>query len=376
MKKTHVMQLINTLEFGGAESLALTISSYLNKSGFWESSICGLFGGKGPLADYAEENSVTVCYFEKGKKGRLYVMWELYRLLKERQATVLQVHGSYLLQYAMLPAILAGTKIIYTEHAKYSLSRSSKLKRNTRFLSLLTKKVVCVSNDLKNFMIDAIGISPSKIEVIHNGVDLSCFHFHQEEKKKACPKAREKLVLGTVARLSEPKDHANLLRAFSLVLEKEPNVRLMLVGDGELRSTIEKMICELHLEENVDMLGRRSDIPELLAAMDIFVLPSKREGFPIAILEAMACGKPVVATDVGGVGEIISSGVDGVIVPPEDSTSLAGALLQLIEEEEYRKDLGEKALRKVMSRFSEEMMMKKYVSLFTLAGGCHAHHAS
>ena len=374
MKKNHVMQLINTLEFGGAESLALTISSYLNKSETCRASICGLFGGKGPLADIAEKNAITVRYFDERKKSRLEVMWELYRLLRRQQVNLMQVHGVYLLQYAALPALLAGTKIFYTEHAKYTLSKSSMWRRKSRYLSLFAKRVVCVSNDMKNFLVDNIGIKPSRIEVIHNGVDLSSFNvFHL---KSDAERENEGLVIGTVARLSEPKDHGNLLRAFALVLKKIPKVRLMLVGDGDLRADIEFMIRELGIEENVEMLGRRGDIPELLATMDIFVLPSKREGFPISILEAMACGKPVVATDVGGVSEIISNREDGIIVQPEDHESLAAALLQLLEDERFRKGLGSKAFDKALSSFGEEVMMKKYMNLFTSTGGCRASHDS
>ncbi len=360
------MQLINTLELGGAESLGLTISRHLNKDGTHKASICGLFKGRGPLADIAEKNEVTTRYFKNENKSRFKIMQELYHLLRHEQVSVLQVHGAYLLQYAVLPALLSGAKIIYTEHAKYSLSKSPTLKRKSRYLSLFTKKVVCVSYDMKSFMTNQVGVSPSRVEVIHNGVDLSDFSIRYQEDP---PNKRKDVLIGTVARLSEPKDHGNLLRAFALVREKIPGVRLLLIGDGELRSDIELMIHQHGQEKNVDMLGRRSDIPELLAGMDIFVLPSKREGFPISILEAMACGKPVVATDVGGVKEIISSGNDGLIVPPEDHYSLAAAIIRIIEDIGLRKRLESGAVNKIVSNFSKEVMMQKYMNLFNSVGG-------
>lgn len=366
MKNKHVMQLINVLDFGGAESLALNICMYLNKCGSCQTSICGLFGGKGPLAAHAENNAVRVHYFKPERAGRLQVMWNLYRLFRNQGVTVLQVHGSYLLQYAALPARLAGVKVIYTEHAKYSLGKSAKLKRNTKCLSRLADRVVCVSENLKNFMITEIGIRASRIEVIHNGVDLDTFRV--ESKQIPVKEDLKKLLVGTVARLSEPKDHGNLLRAFAVAVSKRPELRLMLVGDGELRSSIQNMIQECDLEQHVEMLGRRSDIPELLEAMDLFVLPSRREGFPIAVLEAMACGKPVVATDVGGVSEIISNGEDGIIVPPENSNALADAILKLAADNELRDTIAAKGYQKVVSQFSEQAMMNKYLNLLLPSG--------
>nr|WP_224746747.1 glycosyltransferase [Pelovirga terrestris] len=364
------MQLINVFDFGGAESLALNICIHLNSAKICQTSVCALFGGRGPLVDHAENNTVNVHCFTQKNRGRLQVMWGLYRLFRVQHVTVVQVHGAYLLQYAALPARLAGVRIIYTEHAKYSLSQSSKLKRNTRYLSRLADKVVCVSENLKNFMITDVGVSASQIEVIHNGVNLSAFQV--ENKEKSVKKNQDKLIIGTVARLSEPKDHGNLLRAFAEVVNKRPDVRLMLVGDGELRSDIESMIQQLGLKSYVDMLGRRSDIPELLVKMDIFVLPSKREGFPIAVLEAMACGKPVVATNVGGMSEIISNGEEGMIVPPENSDELAKAILKLVADEGLRTKIAVLGYQKVISSFSEQAMMEKYMNLLMPSGKCHA----
>ncbi|MCJ8503132.1 glycosyltransferase [Desulfatitalea alkaliphila] len=369
MKSSHAMQLINVLDFGGAESLALNISMYLNKLGKCQTSVCGLFGGEGPLVGHAEKNEVKVYFFKSDDGNRLKVMWNLYRLLKEQNVTVVQVHGSYLLQYAAFPAKLAGVRLIYTEHAKYSLCKSRKLRRNARYFSLLVDKVVCVSNDLKNFLINDIGVNPYRVEVVHNGVNLSAF---QPKKIKTENRSdQDKLIIGTVARLSDPKDHTNLLHAFSQVVKIRPNLQLILVGDGELRPNIENMIQELNIWPHVKMLGRRSDIPDLLASMDLFVLASKREGFPIALLEAMACGKPVIATDVGGVKEIISNCEDGIIVQSESSEALAGAILKLSDDKALRDSIAARGYEKVQSNFSEQAMMEKYMKLLIPSGEYH-----
>jgi L-malate glycosyltransferase len=270
------------------------------------------------------------------------------------------------LQFVAFPALLAGAKVVYTEHAKHSILKYPRLRRQARILSVLCSKVVCVSHDLKQFMVKDVGVKPSRIEVIHNGVDLERFTALEPDQKT---NSKSELVIGTVARLTEAKDHGNLLRAFALVREKISQARLVLVGDGELRREIETMIRDLDLERSVDLLGKRSDIPKQLAHMDIFVLPSKREGFPVSIIEAMACAKPVVATDVGGVREIINDGEDGVIVPPEDHSSLATALLRLAQDFGLRERLGSKARLKAIEQFSEQAMMEKYQGLFNKTGG-------
>lgn len=364
--KQHHMQLIIALEFGGAESLALNICRQLQRAGVSRASLCGFFGKKGVLAAVAEQDGVGVNYLDALKRSKLVAMYDLYRLLRKERVSVMQVHGAYLLQFAVLPALMAGTKVIYTEHAKHSILKYPRLLWVAKIFSHACSRVVCVSRDLRDFMALTVGVRPSRLEVIHNGIDLerfSCPENTEHERKN------QSIVIGTVARLTEAKDHENLLRAFNVVREDEPGVRLLLVGDGELRQEIESVVSSLGMEGVVEMTGKRSDIPQLLNGMDIFVLPSRREGFPVSIIEAMACGRAVVATDVGGVREIIDDGVDGIIVPSGDHRSLALALVQLVQDQRLRNRLALNARQKVVAFFSEQAMMEKYKRLFLSAGG-------
>ncbi len=362
----HTMQLIIALEFGGAESLALNICRQLQRTGMFRVSLCGFFGTKGVLAGEAEQYGVGVSYLDAFKRSKLAAMCDLYCLLRRERVSVIQVHGAYLLQFAVLPALMAGTKIIYTEHAKHSILRYPRLRWVAKIFSNACLKVVCVSKDLRDFMASTVGVRPSRLQVIHNGIDIERFSCSINEE---IGRRNRNQVIGTVARLTEAKDHENLLCAFAAVRKVEPDVCLLLVGDGELREEVESMISSLRLEDAVEMTGKRSDIPQLLNGMDIFVLPSRREGFPVSIIEAMACGRAVVATDVGGVREIIDDGVDGIIVPPEDHQSLAAALAQLLQDQELRNRLALNARKKVVKLFSEQTMMGKYMRLFISAGG-------
>lgn len=362
-KNLNIMQLVSKLEYGGAEILSLNICKYLlNKENIF-SFICSLHGTNGGLSALAESEGVSFRYLDGKNKSKLKIMQDLFYLLKKGKVDIIQVHGSYMFQFVVLPALMAGTRIIYTEHSRHSLTKYPRLWNFSMFLGAYKSKVICVSNDLYDYLTNYVGMNPSWVEVIHNGIDLSCFT--PSCAKTDRPKDHEELIIGTVGRLSEPKDHGNLLKAFSSVVKKVPNVRLMLVGEGELRRNVEDMIQQLGLEEKVCMLGARGDIPELLLSMDIFALSSKREGFPISLLEAMACGRPVIATDVGGVREIVSSGEDGMVVPPEDHESLSKGLLELVEDEDLRERMGKNAAKKALSSFSEQAMMEKYLCLYT-----------
>ncbi|MDZ4165680.1 MAG: glycosyltransferase, partial [Smithellaceae bacterium] len=280
----HVMQVVFALEFGGAESLALNVCSLLREDERFSVSLCGVFKSGGPLSDVASERGVSAFSLDAHRLGKVRTVVELYRRFRQERTAVAQVHGAYLLQYVMPAALLAGVAVVYTEHARHSLGRHAWLRRMARLHGRLFGKMVCVSQNLRSFMIDVVGLRPDRIEVIPNGIDLSRFAQPAQEPSR---KSGD-VVIGTVARLTEAKDHGNLLRAFATVRKESPDVRLLLVGDGELRQEIESLVSSLGLEDAVEMTGKRSDIPQLLADMDIFVLSSRREGFPVSIIEAMA----------------------------------------------------------------------------------------
>ncbi|MDQ7837672.1 MAG: glycosyltransferase [Thermodesulfobacteriota bacterium] len=368
-KKIHIMQVIFTLDFGGAERLAASISKNLSEDGF-ETSVCGLFGKEGPLAEAVKKEGIPIFYLNAGEKGKMKLWREIYKLLKEQSVSILQVHGIYVLMHVLLPARWAGVKIVYTEHAKYSISKYKKMRFAAKVMSYLVEKVICVSKNLKDFFVAELKVPQDKIEVIYNGVDVEKFKGKKQELGKGVG-TDKKSVIGNVARLSDPKDHFTLLTAFSHVLhvlDENHETILVVVGDGELRQEIEQRISILGLSDNVILLGKRDDIPELLAGFDIFVLSSKREGFPISILEAMACGKPVIATNVGGVSEILTDGVNGLVVPSENPDRLAGAILQLLKDKNLSERIAKNALETVKQYFSKEIMMMKYRNLFATLG--------
>nr|MBI3614609.1 glycosyltransferase [Nitrospirota bacterium] len=171
-------------------------------------------------------------------------------------------------------------------------------------------------------------------------------------------------VIGILGRLTHQKGHVYLLRALPLLLAKFPSLRCLVVGDGELREELQGLAAALGLSEHCLFLGVRQDIPEVLAALDVLVLPSLSEGLPYAALEGMAMGKPIVATAVNGVPELIQDGANGRLIPREDSKALARAVEEVLADPSTGRALGQAARKTVEQEFSAERWVDQLESLY------------
>lgn len=367
--KLHVMQCIVSLAPGGAESLALTILEKADVQG----SVCGLVRGTGALIPAIEAQGLPWHVLSSNSPRRLPVWKALAGVLRRERVDVAHVQAGYLLSFVLPAALLAGVRVVYTEHAKHSLEQQPMLRRMVRLCAPFLHAVTCVSENLKSFMVERVGINARRIQVIPNGVDLGRFT-HVEPS----PEARALLpeswggpditVFGNVARFSEAKDHPGLLRAFDAVRRSHPGARLLLVGDGETRPGIESLIGELGLGEFVRLTGMHRDVPALLGLMDVFVLSSMREGMPISVLEAMAAGLPVLTTDVGGIGEVVQDGVTARVVAPRDVPALAAGLAWMVENVAVRADMAARGKALIHGQYGHERMVARYSNLYADAG--------
>jgi glycosyltransferase involved in cell wall biosynthesis len=199
-----------------------------------------------------------------------------------------------------------------------------------------------------------------KVSVIINGVDSGKFAMTTRAKSPSAP-----IRIGTVARLEPVKDHATLLQAMRVLVDKGADVQLEIIGDGSSRQSLEQLVKDLGLNDLVRFLGAQRDIPSLLAGIDIFALSSLSEGTSISILEAMAAGKPVVATAVGGNPALVHDDKNGLLVPPSDPEALAEALLWLIKDEELRLRIGKVNRNMAELKFGKSTMTRLYECLYT-----------
>ncbi len=229
------------------------------------------------------------------------------------------------------------------------------------------EQVITVSETNRNVLIETYGMPANKLLVIHNGIDYTAF---STIKGKNGTLRREfnvregSTVVVNVGRLTEEKGQRYLIEAFERLSKENPSSILILVGDGPLRSSLETDVKARQLTHSVSFAGFRDDIPDILQLADIFVLPSVLEGFPFVVLEAMAAGRPVIATDVGGNREAVLDGVTGTIIEPKNAEQLYTAISSLINSEVKRKNMGAKGAQRVKTFFSKEKMCQETLGLY------------
>ena len=363
-----ILQLLVALRPGGAERLALNILE--QGKGRFRGLVAGLYYPPGELADMAKALDLPWVALRAETRSRLAGICELLTLLRREKVTLLHIQAAYLLPYALPAAWIARVPVVYTEHASHSLAIMPKLRLFTRCAAPFVRNIVCVSRQLMDFF-QTMGVAARRLTVIPNGVNLAAFT--PDGNVHAPPWAdvsgKKPFVFGTVGRLTEAKDHAVLLRAFARVSEHHPLARLLLVGEGELRRETESLVHELNLADKVCLAGACTDIPARLRAMDVFVLSSKREGMPMAVLEAMACGLPVISTDVGDIASLNNAGPHIHLVPAKDVPALAGAMERMLTDRSYREHLGAKGRQSVFTHYGSRAMAEKYIRLYEENGG-------
>jgi sugar transferase (PEP-CTERM/EpsH1 system associated) len=260
--------------------------------------------------------------------------------------------------------------VVHGEHGRTIFevqTRSLKRRWIRRCLAPLVSRFVAVSRELREWMQRANGIEGSKVTVIYNGVDTGTFARASDKLAAKC--GIRGFVLGTVGRLDPVKNQAVLIEALSPLVSLFPKLKLIIVGNGPCRQQLEGLIRTLSLSENVCLVGERDDIPHLLKSLDIFLLPSISEGISNTILEAMACGLPVIASDVGGNGELIVPGETGQLVPAKDVVALQTAVQRYLANPSLCETHGMAGRRRVEQLFSLERMVRAYDAMYCgLAG--------
>ncbi len=223
-----------------------------------------------------------------------------------------------------------------------------------RLTQRFVNKFIVVSQSLQEFLIKEHGIAPDKVTKIYNGIELDQYkpNLEQSEKiRKEFLVREDEFVVGSIGRLTYEKGHEFLLKSVPKVSEAFPRTKFVLVGDGQLKLKLENLARELEISQNCMFLGFRDDIQEVLSSFDVFVLPSIMEGHPIAILEAMAMAKPIVASDIDGIREQVENGRTGILIPPGDPKALAEGINQLLKDRFQAHKFGMEARKQVEEIF-------------------------
>jgi glycosyltransferase involved in cell wall biosynthesis len=235
-----------------------------------------------------------------------------------------------------------------------------------RWAARSTHVAVSVSDAFVDYLIARVHVSPDRVAVVTNGVDTAHFRpgTHSGSVRNPYSLSERDVVIGHVARFSPVKNHAMLIEAFAQVLRTHPHAFLALVGDGPLRAATESRVDTLGIRSRVGFLGQYSDLPEIYRDFDILVLPSFTEATSMSILEGMACGLPVVATEVGGSPHLLADGEAGVLVATDDAGQLSAALIALIDAPKERARLGRVARHRAEKCYTEDLMLDAYESLY------------
>jgi sugar transferase (PEP-CTERM/EpsH1 system associated) len=255
---------------------------------------------------------------------------------------------------AMIPAV------VHSEHGRdFPFEKHQMLAQ--RICSAFTNKVIVLSEDLRRSLVEHVKVSDQRITTILNGVDTNRFSPEAKcEKKRALGLSEQDIVIGSVGRLVPVKNYGELLNAFARLVHKDIPLKLVIAGDGPDAPTLKETARRLGVESSVQWLGTRDDIPEIIGAMDVFALTSKNEGISNTVLEAMACGVPVVVSRVGGNPEIVVDGRTGYLYEAGNLDELVGLIDQLVSDREHRLEKGSGARQHVLENFSIETMVRRY----------------
>jgi glycosyltransferase involved in cell wall biosynthesis len=257
------------------------------------------------------------------------------------------------------------TKIHLSSERAIDLERSRAIVLLNRLTSSMTDAFIAVSPVVRDILIQREKISPEKITIISNGIDLTSLDASSpNEIRSELNIGSGQLVISSVGRLHREKGHIYLLRALAELRHEWPDVCAVIVGEGPEADNLRREADTLSGADNVRFLGFRADVVKMIRASDLFVLPSLEEGFPVTALEAMACSRPIVATEVGSLPFIVVSGQTGLLVPPKNTRALSNAICQLLREPGTREQMGRRALNHVETYFTLEGVLAQLENLY------------
>ena len=323
-----------------------------------------------------KNSSVEIyCLHKKPGQDPAY-MWRLWKLLRHLKPDVTHTRNLAALETVII-AFLAGVRRrVHSEHGwgmadLYGTNLKYRLLR--RWMSKLVHRYIGLSKHIEQYLQRDVGIPAEKLTQLYNGVDAGRFNAEKNSNvgRKLFPPefaSADCIVIGTVGRMEPVKDQLTLTKAFIRLVEKDSNdgarLRLVIIGDGELRATAQNLLQQAGIAEQAWLPGSDDRVPELMQAMDIFVLPSRNEGISNTILEAMASGLPVVATNVGGNPELVVENETGLLVPADNADGMANALYHYLKNPDQRLAHGVAGRKRVEQQFMLEHMVDKYLSVY------------
>lgn len=316
------------------------------------------------------EKDVELVDLNKKPGKDIHLYYRLFNAFREIKPDIVHTRNLATIE-AHIPAFLAGVPFrVHGEHGRdiHDIDNSSRKYRVIRkVIKPFIHHFIGLSTDLSDYLSNCIGVKQRCLSTICNGVD-SCKFTPDRRDCTIREINKDGVVFGSVGRLEVVKGHVDLIDAFHLLVENNQGIKdrlkLILVGEGSERINIERKIKDYSIDDNVILLGSRDDVADILPCLDVFVLPSLAEGISNTVLEAMACGLPVVCTNVGGNSELVSDGKSGYLVPRSDPTSLSTAMQHYLHDDSLVKTHGNYARGVIEKTFSIQSMVASYLDVY------------
>jgi glycosyltransferase involved in cell wall biosynthesis len=359
----RVMFITTFMPVGGAETLLVDLVRRLDRTRFAPELCC--LKHLGPLGEVLAQEVPTFTGLLANKYD-LRVLPRLTRLFRERQIdAIVTVGAGDRMFWGRLAAAAAGVPAVLC--ALHSTGWPDRIQRLNRMLNPLTDSFIGVAERHGRYLVDSEGFPPEKVRVIPNGIDINRFAPRplDADLRAQWNIGPDDPTAGIVAALRPEKNHDLFLEMAQRVLRTTPQAKFLIVGDGAERARLEAKAGELGVAAAVRFCGNQSDVPKMLSLMDVVLLTSHVEAAPVSILEAMACGKPIVSTRVGSVSEMALHGETGWMVQPGDANDLAKRVTELFRDPAMARKFGETGRQRVVEKYSVELMVKGYEDLIT-----------
>ncbi len=364
--RPRVLHVMDSLAVGGMERALLGLVERTRDR--FDHSICCI-RDLGARKDRFEAAGAAITFVGKTEGQDWGVPWRIARVCRALRPHIVHTRNWGAIEGALAARLTRVPAVIHGEHGRDAAEGSAHERRRDRVRRLLfpfVDRIVVVSKHLERWLLEEIGVQTHKAALIPNGVDTDRFRPGADRDRLRHERGYEpaEVLIGAVGRLHAVKDYPTLIAAFETLLRRRPEARLVIVGDGPERASLGDEIRRRRLQHAARLAGHREDVRDWLAAMDVFVQPSLTEGTSNALLEAMAVGLPVVATQVGGNPEVVVDGVTGRLVPVHDTAALAAAMEFYGLNEDTRGRHGAAGRDRVARQFSMDDMIARYTAVY------------
>jgi len=358
----NVMHIVSSLKVGGLEKLVVDMCKLAVEKDFYKPFICSLDGSHTFIKRDAINYDIEVISVNQGRRNnRLFDRLKMHTVIKDKKIDILHSHNAAAHVNGVFWAKCNRIPIVHTKHGNVLPFQTFKHEWQNKLAARWTNCLVAVSQEIQKKVIEGYNVPSDKVVLIHNGININRFQCKHNEANSENQKV---FRIGAVGRLSPEKDYLTMLKAIRDIINNDFNIQLDIVGDGDQKQELQEEARSLGISEQINFLGERHDIPELLNQFDVFVQSSLMEGMSLTILEAMASGLPVVATDVGGNPEVIVDKQTGFLVSKKNPAQLAEAIINIISDCTLIKKMGNAGRKRIEENFGISTMVQQYLNIY------------